>query len=191
MHHGGICAEAHQASASAKLGRIMTATLAEVDATVYMEAQAAHGHTIVFVIPSDESSLVLDTLTQALSAAIQSGDVAAPRIITPVTMLSVVLEDMRDNPSVSSRVTGTLAQLGIKVLAVTMGSRSFSCVINGEATRRAVRAVHDAFNLSEQQCSLCIISGTQCSMDLLPLQCLSSMSSASKIHGCGRSSIST
>eukprot|EP00949_MAST-11_sp_MAST-11-sp1_P003066 g3066.t1 len=152
----------HQASASAKLGRIMTATLAEVDATVYMEAQAAHGHTIVFVIPSDESSLVLDTLTQALSAAIQSGDVAAPRIITPVTMLSVVLEDMRDNPSVSSRVTGTLAQLGIKVLAVTMGSRSFSCVINGEATRRAVRAVHDAFNLSEQQCSLCIVSGTQC-----------------------------
>ena len=64
---------------------------------------------------------------------------------------------MRETPNVASRVTGTLGGLNINVLAVTEGSRSFTCVIPGPDTPRAVRGVHAAFNLSRQICSIMII----------------------------------
>lgn len=155
MHQG--------ASRNPKLGQIMSTTLADVAATVYLESQAAHGHSCVFVVPMSETEAVVAALTKSLATAISEGTVAEPTIVSPVTMLSVVLEDMREHPDVASCVNGTLASLGIKVLAVSMGTRSYSCVVSGgETTVRAVRGVHNAFNLSEQHCSLFIVGASQC-----------------------------
>lgn len=155
MHQG--------ASRNPKLGQIMSTTLADVSATVYLESQAAHGHSCVFVVPISETGSVIAALTKSLATSIAEGTVAKPTLVSPVTMLSVVLEDMRSHPDVAACVNGTLAGLGVKVLAVSMGTRSYSCVISGgDTTVRAVRGVHNAFNLSEHHCSVFVVGASQC-----------------------------
>ena len=150
MHQG--------ASRNPKLGQIMSTTLADVAATVYLESQAAHGHSCVFVVPMSETEAAVAALTKSLATAISEGTVAEPTIASPVTMLSVVLEDMREHPDVASCVNGTLASLDIKVLAVSMGTRSYSCVVSGGET--TVRAVRGFTTLSTYLSStaLCLLS---------------------------------
>jgi hypothetical protein len=124
-----------------------------------MEAQAAHGQSVVVLVKVDELDLAVQAVrgSEGLSALLQSGDIAAPVIISPVTMLSVVMERMRETADVASRFTGTLGALGINILAVTEGTRSLTAVIKGENTPRAVRGVHAAFNLSRQVCSVLVV----------------------------------
>jgi aspartokinase/homoserine dehydrogenase 1 len=151
-----------QAAADAKLGSLMSKTLADDNVTVYMESQAAHGHSIVFVIPQKEADATLNALNKSLRNYVEQGEVAAPVVTTNVTMLSVVLESMRLNPDVAARLCSTLASLGIHLLANTLGQRSYTCVIAGKDTKRAVRGVHATFNLSVQVCSVFVVGAAQC-----------------------------
>ena len=150
-----------QSSANLKLGTRLSHCLADVQSTVYMEAQAAHGQSVVVLIPIGELEALKAALNKALAPLISQKEVAPPNIVQPVTMLSVVLDQMRTTPKIASRISWTLGQLGINILAVTTGKRSFTTVINASDTARAVRGVHAAFNMSRQLCSVVVIGGQQ------------------------------
>ena len=119
------------------------------------------GQSVVVLIPIGELEALEAALNKALAPLISQKEVAPPNIVQPVTMLSVVLDQMRKTPKIASRITWTLGQLGINILAVTQGSRSFTTVIKDSDTARAVRGVHAAFNMSRQLCSVVVIGGQQ------------------------------
>ena len=151
-----------QAAADAKLGSLLSKTLAETGSTVYMESVAAHGHSVMFVIPQAEADATIIALNKAMRIHVEEGEVNSPVVTSNVTMLSVVLESMRENPHVAAQLCSTLSALGISLLANTLSARSYTCVIAGEETKRAVRGVHATFNLSEQVCSVVVIGAKQC-----------------------------
>jgi hypothetical protein len=95
------------------------------------------------------------------ASLIEQKDVSPVNIVQPVTMLSVVLDKMRSTPNIASQITYALSSLGINILAVSSGARSFTSVIAAADTVRAVRGVHSTFNLSRQLCSVVIIGGAQ------------------------------
>ena len=151
-----------QESADANLGSLMSKTLADVGSTVYMESVAAHGHSVMFVIPQEQSVATIVALNKSLKVHVEQGEVTLPVVTSNVTMLSVVLESMRENPDVPATFLSALSALGISLLANTLGQRSYTCVIAGKDTKRAVRGVHSTFNLSQQVCSVVVVGAKQC-----------------------------
>eukprot|EP00040_Diaphanoeca_grandis_P000873 m.16711 g.16711 ORF g.16711 m.16711 type:complete len:974 (+) comp11169_c0_seq1:510-3431(+) len=151
----------HQSSANHRIGQLIASCLEELKCTVYMETKAAHCQNMSVVIPESELEPVEQRLNKELAAMIADHEVKPLVVIKHVTMLSIVIENLRTTADVASRVTGTLGALDINILAMAEGCRSLTCLINGDETAIAVRGVHTAFNLSRQQCSLFVLGARQ------------------------------
>ncbi|KAF1795835.1 Aspartate kinase, conserved site [Phytophthora cactorum] len=122
------------------IGARVTKVLEELKIPVWLSIRGAHGQAISVVVPP---------INTELSTEIESHEVDPLNSESPVTMLSVVAEDLSTIPYNQTKFFGALADAGIEVLAVGQGtsSRSLSCVIRGADTKVAVRRVHDAFNV--------------------------------------------
>jgi aspartate kinase len=85
------------------------------------------------------TAAVLDRLSARWSADSELGQV------------SVVGAGMRSHPGVAATAFATLEEHGIEPVIVTTSPIRISCHVHREAVERAVRALHDAFGLSEEQ----------------------------------------
>eukprot|EP00945_MAST-04E_sp_MAST-4E-sp1_P008577 g8577.t1 len=140
------------------LGATISTALAGAKVNILMESQAAHGQSAIVVVTVDDQTRAKLAIERALARQIENRDVDDVQVTEPVTMISVVQANIRKATNVAARFTGTLGALGISILAVAEGSHSFTCTINGASTKRAVRAVHAAFNLSNAQCSVVVLA---------------------------------
>ncbi|OWZ22437.1 Bifunctional aspartokinase [Phytophthora megakarya] len=131
------------------IGARVTKALEELKIPVWLSIRGAHGQAISVVVPRSAEQQACAAITVELSAEIESHEVDPLNSESPVTMLSVVAEDLSKVPYNQTKFFGALADAGIEVLAVGQGtsSRSLSCVIRGADTKVAVRRVHDAFNV--------------------------------------------
>ncbi|POM69046.1 Bifunctional aspartokinase/homoserine dehydrogenase, partial [Phytophthora palmivora] len=131
------------------IGARVTKVLEELKIPVWLSIRGAHGQAISVVVPRSSEEQACAAITAELSAEIESHEVDPLNSESPVTMLSVVAEDLSKVPYNQTKFFGALADAGIEVLAVGQGtsSRSLSCVIRGADTKVAVRRVHDAFNV--------------------------------------------
>lgn len=131
------------------IGARVTKVLEELKIPVWLSIRGAHGQAISVVIPRSAEAKACEAIAAELSAEIESHEVDPVNSESPVTMLSVVAEDLSKVPYNQTKFFGALADAGIEVLAVGQGtsSRSLSCVIRGDDTKVAVRRVHDAFNV--------------------------------------------
>ncbi|KAG7375997.1 hypothetical protein PHYPSEUDO_014697 [Phytophthora pseudosyringae] len=139
--------DAHQQQEN--IGARVTKVLEELKIPVWLSIRGAHGQAISVVVPRSAEEVACAATTAELSAEIESHEVDPLNAESPVTMLSVVAEDLSKVPYNQTKFFGALADAGIEVLAVGQGtsSRSLSCVIRGADTKVAVRRVHDAFNV--------------------------------------------
>jgi aspartate kinase len=65
--------------------------------------------------------------------------------------VSVVGAGMKTHPGVAARVFATLGDQGINIEMISTSPIKISCVISADAVDRAVRALHEAFELGADQ----------------------------------------
>jgi aspartate kinase len=98
---------------------------------------------ISFTVGEDDLDTSLE-VARNLAPELGAGEVLADAGIAKV---SIVGAGMRSHPGVSATMFETLANEGINIEMISTSSIRISCVIRREHVERAVRALHDAFEL--------------------------------------------
>src|SRR5204862_4602022 len=65
--------------------------------------------------------------------------------------VSVVGAGMKSHPGVAARVFATLGDQGINIQMISTSPIKISCVVSADTVDRAVRALHEAFDLGAEQ----------------------------------------
>uniref|UniRef100_M4C6I9 Uncharacterized protein n=1 Tax=Hyaloperonospora arabidopsidis (strain Emoy2) TaxID=559515 RepID=M4C6I9_HYAAE len=151
------------------IGARVTKVLEALKIPVWLSIRGAHGQAISVVVPVEKESQACAAINTELSAEIASHEVDSVNSEFPVTMLSVVAEDLSKVPNHRTKVFGSLADAGIKVLAIGQGTspRSLSCVVRGIDTKVAVRRVHDAFNVDYLVTNVVLLGCNHIALDVV------------------------
>ena len=129
-------------------GRMFTA-LAERGVNIIMISQASSEHSICFVTRSNELATAVAVVEETFTSEFEAGLIQRIEHIDNLAVLSIIGSRMRGTVGLSARFFGALGEAGVNVLAISQGSseRNVSIVIGGNDKERAMRAVHQAFEL--------------------------------------------
>jgi len=121
---------------------------ANVNVDMIIQNVGEEGHSdISCTVPRED----LVAAEQALRRVVE--DLGAKGYTTDTTMakVSVVGAGMRTNPGVAATMFKTLADIGVNLEMISTSPIKISCVIAEDRVEDAVRALHDAFGLDEEQ----------------------------------------
>ncbi len=129
-------------------GRMFTA-LAERGVNIIMISQASSEHSICFVTRSSELTTAVAVVEETFTSEFEAGLIQRIEHIDNLAVLSVIGSRMRGTVGLSARFFGALGEAGVNVLAISQGAseRNVSIVISGSEKERAMRTVHQAFEL--------------------------------------------
>ena len=146
-------------SAEMPLGERVLRALRSAGVSVWMTSQAAHGQAVAVVIPGQAVDGARAAVSQELALEFERGDLEPIGVRAPITLLSLVAEDMHRMTNAPGRFFGALGAVGVPVAAIAQGasSRSISCAIDAADTALAVRTVHAAFNFAHQEVNLMVL----------------------------------
>jgi aspartokinase/homoserine dehydrogenase 1 len=146
-------------SQRAQVGERVLRALDAAEIPVWMATQSAHGQTVAVVIPADMVDQARDAINAELALEMARRELDPLRVLSPVTLLTLVCETMGQSPNVAGRFFHTLGGVGVNIRAIAQGesSRSISCVIDAADTQTAVRTAHTAFNFAHQEVNLAIL----------------------------------
>jgi aspartokinase/homoserine dehydrogenase 1 len=139
-------------------GRVLGA-LAEAGVRVWMTTESTLGQSFSVVIPAVDEARARTSAAEALAPELQSGDLRIEPVLSPVTLVTLVGENMAGRPNVAGKFLNAIGAAGIAVRAIAQGAsaRSISCVVDADHTATAVRTVHGAFNLSHTEISVLLL----------------------------------
>jgi aspartokinase/homoserine dehydrogenase 1 len=139
-------------------GRILAA-LNEAGVRVWMTTESTLGQSFSVVIPAQDEAAARRSVSEALASELQSGDLRIEPVLSPVTLVTLVGENMAGRPNVAGKFLNSIGEAGIAVRAVAQGAsaRSISCVVDADQTATAVRTVHGAFNLAHTEISVFLL----------------------------------
>lgn len=101
---------------------------------------------ITFTVPRGdykETLKIVEEVGRKLSAERIEGD-------DKIAKVSIVGAGMRAHPGVATKMFETLAKHGINIMMISTSEIKISCVIDEKYTELAVRALHEAFKLGEE-----------------------------------------
>ncbi len=101
---------------------------------------------ISFTVPRDDADKAYELLKD-LAKTIDAGDVSVNKDVAKVSIVGV---GMRSHPGVAAKMFDALAKEGVNIRAISTSEIKVSCLIDEKYTELAVRTLHDAFNLSEE-----------------------------------------
>ena len=144
---------------SKPLGGRILAALSEAGVRVWLTTESTLGQSFTVVIPETDEARAKQSISEALAPELQTGDLRIEPILSPVSLVSLVGENMGKRPNVAGKFLNAIGEAGISVRAVAQGasSRSISCVVDADQTATAVRTVHGAFNLSHTVISVLLL----------------------------------
>lgn len=133
--------------------------LREVGVSVVMISQASSEHSICFAIPGVEAVLARATVERAFFVELHHSQIQMIDVLEGCSILAAVGDNMVDHPGVSGKLFSALGKAQVNIRAIAQGSseRNISVVIDSSVARKALRAVHAAFYLSNQTISIGII----------------------------------
>jgi bifunctional aspartokinase / homoserine dehydrogenase 1 len=151
--------EGSQRTEGAGLGPRALSALEAAGVAVLFSTLAPYGNGVALAVSRVDLARAEHHLGEALAREIQRGDVAAPRVFAPATVLTLVAEAMGRTVGVAARFYGALGSIGVNVRASAQGasSRAICAVIDAADTAVAVRAVHAAFNLAREQVDVLLV----------------------------------
>lgn len=123
--------------------------LAENDVNVDMIVQnvSRDGYTdISFTVPKDVSPTAR-SVAEKVALEIEAG---AVDVDDDIGKVSLVGAGMKSHPGIAANVFSALADAGINVEMISTSTIRISCVVRSEQVEEAVRALHDAFDLGEE-----------------------------------------
>ena len=101
---------------------------------------------LTFTVPRTdykEALEIINGVAQKLRAEKVEGD-------DHIAKVSIVGAGMRTHPGVATKMFETLAKHGINIMMISTSEIKISCVIDEKYTELAVRALHEAFNLENE-----------------------------------------
>lgn len=133
--------------------------LRDVGVSVVMISQASSEHSICFAIPEAQASLARTTVERAFFAELHHNQIQMIDVMENCSILAAVGDNMVDHPGVAGKFFTALGKAQVNIRAIAQGSseRNISAVIDRVDSRKALRAVHAAFYLSNQTISIGVI----------------------------------
>ena len=117
-----------------------------VNVDMIVQNVSEHGRTdISFTLPKEDlkrARVILD----GTAAAVGAEDVRTDENIAKVSLVGA---GMKTHPGVAADMFDVLSELGINIDIISTSSIRISCLVAATEVERAVRAIHDRFQLSE------------------------------------------
>jgi len=98
---------------------------------------------IAFTINKEDLPKALEVL-EDVKVRLKAGDV---KIDENISKVSIIGAGMIDRPGIASTMFQTLADTGINIKMISTSEIKISCLINKDDASKAVKALHDVFNL--------------------------------------------
>jgi len=105
-------------------GRILAA-LSEAGVRVWMTTESTLGQSFSVVIPEMDEANARKSVAEALAPELQSGDLRIEPVLSPVTLVTLVGENMGAQPNVAGKFLNSIGSAGIAVRAVAQGGGGF------------------------------------------------------------------
>lgn len=133
--------------------------LREVGVSVVMISQASSEHSICFAIPEAQADLARKTVERAFFAELHHNQIQTIGVTDNCSIVAAVGDNMVDHPGIAGKFFSALGRAQVNIRAIAQGSseRNISAVIDCGDSRKALRAVHAAFYLSNQTISIGVI----------------------------------
>jgi aspartokinase/homoserine dehydrogenase 1 len=131
--------------------RIFAAT-ASVRASIVMISQSSSQDSICFVVQAADAARTEKALRDALHEDVRHHELEHVKINRNVAVVAVVGENMCGTPGIAGSVFGTMGAEGINIITIAQGSSEYniSFLVEAAAMEKAVKALHKAFGLSQQ-----------------------------------------
>jgi aspartokinase/homoserine dehydrogenase 1 len=133
--------------------------LRERGISVIMISQGSSEHSICFAVPAQDAPAARTAVEEAFFAERHHGQIQTVEVLDDCCVLAAVGDGMAGQPGTAAGFFGALGKAGINVRAIAQGSseRNISVVLDRADERRALRAVHAGFYLSDQTLSVGVI----------------------------------
>ena len=124
-----------------------------------MISQGSSEQSICFAVSQAQAQLAKTTIEQAFFGEIHQGQIQAVNVTDDCAIIAAVGDQMIAHPGVAASFFTALGKGGVNIRAIAQGSseRNISAVIPSKDAKKALRAVHSHFYLSNQTLSIGII----------------------------------
>ena len=139
-----ICAVPDKAGIAAKIFTEISKSGVNVDIIVQNVSQINHTD-ISFTVPKTDLNKGL-TAARSIAKKIKAGDVQFDKNVARV---SIVGSGMRSHHGIAAKMFQALADNKINIEMISTSEISVSCIINHRHTDKAVKALHDKFELGK------------------------------------------
>ncbi len=132
------------------------AAMLEANISVVLISQASSEYSICFAVPSEQAALACAIARSTFNPEIAAHRIHSIEVEMGCAILAAVGENMSGVPGISGTFFGALGKAHVNVRAIAQGSseRNISAVIKEKDARKALRALHAAFFLSNQALSV-------------------------------------
>lgn len=132
------------------------AAMHESEISVVLISQASSEYSICFAVPSEQAALACAIARSTFNPEIASHRIHSIEVEMGCAILAAVGERMPGVPGIAGTFFGSLGKAHVNVRAIAQGSseRNISAVIKEEDARKALRALHAGFFLSNQALSV-------------------------------------
>jgi aspartate kinase len=122
---------------------------AGVRANVLFISQASSENDICFVVETADADRTVAALREAFAYDLAHHEVEHIQVDNNIAIVAAVGEGMHGARGVAGRIFGAMGAAGVNVIAIAQGSSEYnvSFVVEKDALRRAVVALHDEFAL--------------------------------------------
>jgi aspartate kinase len=134
-----------QPGVAASIFTVLADALINVD-TIIQNMGSDGRADLSFTLPLDELSRALDALDK-IKGSLDFASVTADDQIGKVTLVGA---GMKSNPGIAAKMFRVLAEKDINILMIDTSTIRITVVINRRDVERAVRALHDAFDLESE-----------------------------------------
>jgi aspartate kinase len=131
-------------------GRVFT-TIARHRISVLMFSQGSSEQHISFVVNRLDADPTVKALRREFDPEIGRRRIDRITSISDIAIIALVGEGIKGIPGVAARAFGTLGSAGINIMMIAQGSSelNLSIVVRQTDAPRAVRLIHDAFELNK------------------------------------------
>jgi aspartokinase/homoserine dehydrogenase 1 len=132
------------------------AAMHESEISVVLISQASSEYSICFAVPSEQAALACAIARSTFNPEIASHRIHSIEVEMGCAILAAVGERMPGVPGIAGTFFSSLGKAHVNVRAIAQGSseRNISAVIKQDDARKALRALHAGFFLSNQALSV-------------------------------------
>ena len=122
---------------------------ANVNANVLMISQASSENDICFIVPTADAEKTVKALKQTFAPNLAHHQVEHITVDHNICIVAVIGERMHGIPGLAGRIFNAVGKQNISVNVIAQGSSEYnvSFVINADAMKEALQALHDEFEL--------------------------------------------